>query len=499
MNQKKIGTILSFGSIIIKLMVTFFYTPFVLSYLTKAEYGIFSVIGALISYITILDFGINDSTLRYFVKYKIEKSETIKSKILGSISSIYIILSLLVIIICCFIYYYIPLIFKNGFSIEEIEILKKMFIISSISIFFTILFNPIGAILNAYEKFIVLKSSDIIIFILTTISISIFLLFGYNLIMMVSISAILNITNILFKFIYVRKKLKIKFPTFNYSKDLVKNIALYASPIFLVIIVEQIYWKLDNILIGAISGTELVTYYAIGIVFQKYILSFSTSISRIMTPSLISKIDLNSSIKELTINYIKTSRIQLVVVLLIVLNLVFWGKDFLQIWLGDEYSVSYTIMMLIMIPFSIEIIGNLRNVFLQVYNYYWFRGIILLVISIFNIILTIYLLKLYGISGAAISTCIGLVIGYIATNILLHKKVKLNLLLFFKQVWLKSVPIILLTIVFYYLTNQFINITNWITLIISVSITSIVYIILIWLFYLDSDEKKYLKINKHGK
>ena len=489
MNQKKGGTILSFAAIFIKILVTFTYIPFVLDKIGKDNYGLFSVIGAIIAYIAILDFGINDSTLRFFVRYRKEESEEQKKQILGSVSTIYLILTGLVLLVSSIVYFCLPFLFSNTFSVQEMIVFKQMYLISVVSVAFTIFFNPTGAIINAYEKFIILKLADILVFVATTITIVIFLNFGYNIVMMVFVASFYNISNVLFKFFYVRTRIKIQYPTYKPSKELVKKIALYAGPIFIVIVVEQIYWKLDNIIIGAMLGTTMVTFYAMGIVFQKYILSFSTAISRIMTPDLIKKIDANYSLTKLTENYIKTSRIQLMVVMAIVVNLVFWGKPFLRVWLGEEYVVSYYVLVLVMIPFSIEIIGNLRNTFLQVYGYYWHRAIIILIVSVLNIGLTVLLIDTYGIIGAAGSTCVSLFLGYAATNFILWKKIGIDITAFFREVWLKVVPVMMLLGLLFLCLNNTYQITNWVELMIHVAITSVVYLAVIWFFYLSIEEK----------
>ena len=490
MNQKKAGTILSFAAIFFKILVTFIYVPFVLDKIGKDNYGLFSIIGSIIAYIAILDFGINDSTLRFFVRYRKEESDKQKKQILGSVSTIYLMLTVLVLLVSGIVYFCLPLFFSKTFSVQEMLVFKQMYLISILSVAFTIFFNPTGAIINAYEKFIILKCADILVFTLTTITIVIFLNFEYNVVMMVFVASFYNVSNVLFKFFYVRTRIKIQYPTYKASKELVKKIALYAGPIFVVIVVEQIYWKLDNIIIGAMLGTTMVTFYAIGIVFQKYILSFSTAISRIMTPDLIKKIDANYSLTKLTENYIKTSRIQLIVVLPIVLNLVFWGKSFLIIWLGKEYVISYYVLVLVMIPFSIEIVGNLRNTFLQVYGYYWHRAIVIFVVSILNIWLTFFLIRDWGIIGAAVSTCVSLFLSYGITNFILWKKVGINIFVFFNQVWFKSTPIIIISLLtFMLLKNQF-TIINWEQLIIHFFVSSFVYLLSIWFLYFTNEEKK---------
>jgi O-antigen/teichoic acid export membrane protein len=488
MGQKKVGTILTFFNIFFKLSVTFTYIPFVLDKIGKDNYGLFSIVGSIIAYIAILDFGINDSSLRFFVRYRKEDSEIEKNKILGSISTIYSVLTLLVIAVSIIVYYCLPLLFSD-FNHQQMFDFKQMYLLSIISVVFTIFFNPTGAILNSYERFILLKLGDILVFTATTVIIVVFLHNDFGVVTMVAIATFFNVSNILFKFFYVRSKMKIAYPTYSPSKEFVKKIALYAGPIFIVIIVEQIYWKLDNIIIGSMIGTTMVTFYAMGIVFQKYILSFSTAISRIMTPDLIKKIDANYSLVKLTENYIQTSRIQLIVVLAIVLNLIFWGKSFLIIWLGEDYHISYYILVLVMIPFSVEIIGNLRNTFLQLYGYYWHRAVIILVVSILNIGLTVFFIKEYGIKGAAGSTCISLFLGYGATNFLLWRKVGVNIFVFFREVWFKSLPIIAVVFLVFVLLFKMNSITNWLELIINVAITSLVYIVAIWLLYLSKEEK----------
>lgn len=490
--QKKIGSILSYILIIIKLATTFFYIPFVLTSIGKDNYGLFSIVGALMAYITILDLGVNDSTLRYFVKFRLEKNKESKKHILGSVSNVYKYIALFVITGSLFFFFLIDPLYQQTFSESQMVVFKKMFIISSISVFFTLLFNPLGSILNAYERFKFLKLTEIASFLLTTLTIVFFLYNGYGVLYIVIISAIFNLLNIFSKLYYVRNILKIKYPNFEKTKKYQREIILYGLPIFVAVIVQQIYWKLDNIIIGSILGPAMVTLYAMGVVFQKYILSFSTAISRIMSPGLIKNIDLNQSMSGLTETYIKTSRLQLFVVLFIMLNLIISGDVFFELWLGKEYNISHNILLLVMIPFSIEIIGNLRNTFLQVYGYYWYRAIIILIISVINIFATIILLDYYGIVGAAFSTSISLLLGYVVTNYLMFIKIKMNLFPFFKQVWFRSFSTILIVISSGFLIKSFFVIDDWIRLFLFNLLISLIYFISVFVFYLQKQEKKQL-------
>ena len=134
-NEKKTAGVISFISIIVKILSTLLYIPFVISILGEREYGLFNIIGSIIAYIAIIDFGINDSTIRFFVRYKQESSNKKKIKIAGSISSIYYVITALTIISSFAIYFTLNYFFSSTLSPDELIKLKQMYILAIIDVF----------------------------------------------------------------------------------------------------------------------------------------------------------------------------------------------------------------------------------------------------------------------------------------------------------------------------------------------------------------------------
>ncbi len=56
-NQRKIGAILSYLVITLNMIVGIAYTPFLIRKLGQSEYGLFSIIQSVISYLTVMDMG----------------------------------------------------------------------------------------------------------------------------------------------------------------------------------------------------------------------------------------------------------------------------------------------------------------------------------------------------------------------------------------------------------------------------------------------------------
>ena len=68
-NQRKIGAILSYVVIALNMVVGLAYTPFLIRSLGQSEYGLYSIINTVISYLTVMDMGFGNSIIIYTARY----------------------------------------------------------------------------------------------------------------------------------------------------------------------------------------------------------------------------------------------------------------------------------------------------------------------------------------------------------------------------------------------------------------------------------------------
>lgn len=491
MSQKKGGVALSYISLFLKIAIAFFYTPFLIRSVGDSEYGIFNIVGSLLAYVAIVDFGINDTTLRYVIQIKNKNTDDEKG-MLGSISFMYTMIGLILVLASLVLYYLIPTFFASSFTMVEVILTQRVFVWSMIGLFFTLFFNPLGAIILAYEKFVLLKVLEIVSYIIIVL-VSIFLISsGYGIYEVVVATSSITIASVGLKYWYAFGMLKFPMYLKYFNQKYWLKMIGYAAPIFIVVIVEQIYWKLDNLLIGSIIGASAVAIYALGFFFQKYILSFAQSFSRVFIPSFISEIENGADRHEITSSLIKIARLQILVVLPIISGLSFFGKEFIQLWLGDSYAKSYYVLLFAMVPFSIEIVGNVRNTILQVKEMYWYRSIIIFIIALLNIVATVILLKITGnIVFAALSTGVSLFFGYILVHLILHIKNLIEVKRFFVEVWVKVIPVLLVISLGAFGINL-ISELGWLFLGLKVGMYAVLFAASIYWMYLNDSEKSHV-------
>lgn len=439
MSQRASGVALSYLLILVRLVVTLLFTPFLVSSLGVEGYGLYALVGALAAYLYILDFGMNDSVIRFFVGHADQPIE--RDRFLAGMLGLYVVIGALVLLATYALTIMVEPVFGAHNTPEQLSMLRDMILITGVGAAVLVALNPISALLSALESFVFLRSMEIVATILSTLVMVVVLHAGGGAVHVVAVAAgsmalqaVIRLGYAIF-LMHIRVRLALPEPA------VIRRVGAYAAPIFVVMIAEALFWRLDSILIGAMLGAAPIAIYAIGVTFNKYFMSFATALSRVMTPEIIRQIDQGADARALTDMMIRISRIQAMFLLLILSGLIVFGQRFLVLWLGPQFSFSYWITLVILVPYTFELTGNARNIILQVKGLYWQRSAITLAMGVLNIPLTLVLLEKMGVFGAALATGVAIMAGYILIALLLKIRVGMDMMHYWLQTGRGVVPI----------------------------------------------------------
>lgn len=489
-SELKYGVYLSYISLFVTNITSLILTPFIVRNLGQSEYGLYMLIGALVGYIAVLDFGLGNTTVRFVSKYRAENDKKGQENFLATTFIIYAVISIIVLIIGYIVFVNLGNIFSGSLTENEIGIAKTMFIILVINLALTLPMKSFTGIVTAYEKFVFTRSLNIVRTILRTVIVLILLSLGYKAIAIVLIDALLNVTMMLLTMLYVFLKLKVKIKLYKFNKSLFQQILSYSSLIFISVIVDQIYWRIGHLVLGIVASTTEIAVFAIGMIFGQYFITFATAISGVFLPRITTMVVKEASNIELTNIMTRTGRIQLLVLGFILGGFILYGKRFIYLWLGPGYDTSWIIALTVMIPLIVVLTQTIGISILQAKNMHGFRAIMYLCISVVNLIVSIYLAGIFGGIGAAIGTSLSLVLGnIIVMNLYYHFKVKLNIPLFFRSLSKKIVTSLIFTLLLGSLT-LLIEANTWLILMLQCFVYTIVYITIMWIYGMNSYEKK---------
>lgn len=493
-SQMKVGAILSYAIIIVNMVIGILYTPILTAKLGQSEYGLYSLVTSIISYLTILDFGFGNAIIIYTARYRVNNQKEKEEKLHGMFLIIYTIIGIIAGIIGSIVWLNVDKLFGNTMTIEELRKAKILMGILTLNLIITFPLSIFTSVITAYEKFIFSKLLNLIRIILNPIVMLVLLKFGYKSIALVILNTILNIGTLILNLLYCKYRLHINLKFGKIDTLLLKEIMTYSIWIFLNSIIDRIECNVDQFVLGIVSGTTVVAIYSIANQLNQMYLNFSTAISGVMLPKIAKMEEKNASDEEFTDIFIKTGRIQYIVMALIISGFILYGQEFINImWVGPQYSQAYIIACILMIPVTIPLIQNVGLNIIQAKNQYKFRVMVLLIFAIFNLIISVFLSKIYGGIGAAIGTAISMILGKtIFMNIFYYKKTHIDIPKFWKNILKMTIPIIIISLIGL-IIKMICPIITKLHLVIEIVIYVLIYIAIMWKFGINTYEKDIFK------
>ena len=446
-NQLKVGAILSYVSIGLNNIVGLLYTPFMLRMLGQNEYGLYSLVASVVSYLTVLDLGFANAIVRYTAKFRAEGKIREQYELFGMFLILYTGIGIVAFLLGLGIYFNVDRLFDTAMTAADLGKIRVMMLLMCLNLAFTFPMSIWGAIITAYEDFVFQKLVNIARIVLNPLVMVILLFLGYKAIAMVVVITSFNVLTLCVNAWYCFHKIRIKVCLGRFRWGFLREISVYSLWIFLDAIVSRFYSSVGQIVLGIYRGASAVAIYALAIQLKSLFTSFSTALNSVLLPKMTALASKEGSEKEISDLFIRISRLQYFVMSFILVGFIIFGKEFIILWGGVEYVQTYYISLIILIPFSIDLISNIGITVLQAKNKLRYRSIPMIIGSVIGFILAFPFTDRFGIYGCAWAISISIFLSNaLVSNIVFYKIGKIDVLRYWKEVtgmlWLPIVAIV---------------------------------------------------------
>ena len=489
MNQLKAGAALNYVVILLNIAVGLLYTPYMLRMMGQSEYGLYSLVASVIGYLTVLDLGLGNAVVRYTAKYRAEGKTKEQYEMFGMFFVLYTIISLVALIGGIGLYLNVDAMFGSTMTDVELSKARIMMLILVFNLAFTSPMSIFGSIMTAYERFIFPKAINLIRTLLNTAIMIALLEMGYKAIAMVVLQTVFNVATLIINFLYCKYKLKIKIMFARFQWGFLREVAIYSFWIFLNVIMDKIYWSTGQFILGIVAGTVAISVFAVAIQFQAMYMQFSTAISGVFLPKVTGMVTLRNSNKEISDLFIKTGRIQNIIMAMILFGFLTFGRPFVNLWAGPEYSDAYIITCLFFISLYIPLIQNLGITILQARNQMKFRSLLYIVIASVALVLQYFFAKLWGGIGCAFAIAGALFVGQgIIMNVYYRIKQGLDIRRFWVEITKMNLAPAILSILSFIVMQKY-AIDNWLTLAVCICLYAFIYIVVLYKLSMNEYER----------
>lgn len=488
-NQIKAGAILNYVNIALNAILGLLYTPYMLGMLGKNEYGLYSLVASIISYLTLFDFGFGSAVVRYTAKFRAEGKRNEQWEMFGMFFVVYLVLGLLAFIAGLALYFNVDAMFDRTMTETELSQARIMMLLLVVNVAITFPFSMFGSIITAYENFVFQRVLTMARLLLSTAVIVLVLFLGYKAVAMVVVQTTFNIAYLLINYFYARYRIRIKIWFSNFNWGLIKEISVYSFWQFLNGIMDKIYWSTGQFVLGSLVGTAAVAVFSVAITLQSMYMSFSTAIAGVLLPRITAMVARDSSDKEISDIFIRTGRLQCIVMTLILSGFIVFGQTFIDLWAGKGYAQSFVIALIFFVALFIPLIQNTGISILQARNQMKFRCLLYVVLAFVSLAGQIVLAEPFGGIGVATAIGGGLLLGHgLIINIYYAVKQRLEIVRFWHEIGKMMLMPTVLTVIFVQI-RPYVEMQSWAQLGLGILIFSVIYLPLIWIFSMNKYER----------
>lgn len=486
------GVILSYITMAAGILVSLTYTPFLLQSLGQQQYGLYNMGQAAVSYLGLAEFGFGNAVVRYVAKYKAEGNEWKTAGLYGTFFKLYFVLAAIVFTIGMGICLLSDRFFTVTTGVQGYMELKTIIAIMVVNLTLTFAMTPYSAIINAHERFAFIKITNLLYTILKPLVMIPLLLWGYKAVGLSVITLLLTFLLNLSNVIYVKKALKI---TVSYKKKdtqpgLLREVMGYSFFIFLGTLTAQLNDNADSLILGSISGEAAVAIYAVGYQLSTYIKQIPGAFSGVLFPRVTAQITKGASMKEMSALMTRIGRLQFYIIFLLCSGFCLFGQEFIYLWAGEGYEITYWIVIALILPASIPGMQSVGVLIVQAVNRHRFRAILYAVCAGLNVLTSVPAGMKYGPLGCAVCTgattllTAGIVINWYYAN-----KIHLDIVGFWKSICLlllRLAPICFVGVIL----NLLITTQSWLWVFVKIGIYTLCCGLYMLLVCFDAWEKQ---------
>lgn len=489
MNQRKLGILISYLNIVLHAVIGFAYVPILLHYIGKSEYGLYQLIGSFIAYFSVMDFGLTAAVVRFYTKYKALQDKVNMENILAIALRAYAVITVVLLVLGCGFYAFIPDMFAKSMTVAEIASAQKLFVLLLFNMVVTISTMIFRAVINAHERFLFLKGLETVQLVLQPLLVVLVLQSLPSALAVAGVQTVLNVVLIIARIYYCFAKLHIKIHYHYWDKEMFAGFKKLALSVFAVTIIDQVFFKTNQVILGVVSGTAAVAVYSVASLIYMNYMALSVAISGVYLPHVTELIAKNEPVSKLTDLFIRIGRLQYFLLALVSSGFIIFGRQFIQMWAGESFDEAYYITLLIILPFTIDLIQNIGLSILQAQNKYDFRAKVYFVMGIFNLCLAIPLAIKYGGVGCAFATGLAMFLGNgVIMNWYYLKITRLDIFRFWQEIGRITLPVVALTILGLY-ANSLLHAKGKVIFAVSILLYTLLYLATMYKFAMNEEEK----------
>jgi O-antigen/teichoic acid export membrane protein len=387
-------------------LVGIFLSPFILHRLGDAAFGIWVLIFSITGYYGLFDLGIRSSVVRYVSKARATGDLNYASRVISTSLYSYTCIGVFALLITVLVSVYVNTFFHVEAQFQSTPGWLLLMVGSAVSLGF-----PLGVssgVLEGLQKFDVLGWTSIASTLLRAALIIVALRHGHGLLMAAFITVTTPLLSSVVRGVIAARLLPVPLGMKYVDRATVREMAGYSGTTLIMIVAARLRFKSDSIIIGTFLSAVAITYFNIGARIVDYAGEVVDSLAQIFAP-MSSQSEARGDVDRLRKIFVAGNRFCAFTIFPICAILIVLGRSVIEAWVGGRYvSQSYPVLLILLVPTTLRLAQAASGRVLLGMSRHRTWAMVTLLEGVVNIVLSVVLVRPFGIVGDAIGTAVPL-------------------------------------------------------------------------------------------
>lgn len=391
-----------------ELLIGIFMLPFNVAHLGQSAYGLWVLVASITVYFSMFDLGYGVAQVRFAAKYRAQGDVKALNEIASTMFCVFSGIGLLTFLVAGVI----ALNLDNFFELTPAQVRTGQIVLLFISAYVALGFpvSVFGGIVNGFQRQYMNGGVALVTAIVVALVNVAVLLAGYGLAELVAATTGVRILSYL---AYALNAYRV-FPALSirprfFNRERLREITGFSVFILIIDLANKLNYSTDTIVIGAFMGTAAVAVWAVAQRLIEIVQRITDQLNGALFPVVVdtSTVERVDNLQKILIQGTRLS-LAMVVPLATVLGLT--ARPLVNLWVGPNFEGSVSVIYILSIVVALRVGNATSTVILKGSGLHKILALSNLGMAISNLVLSVVLVRWYGLIGVAIGTLIPMVV-----------------------------------------------------------------------------------------
>ena len=382
--------------------------PFNLAHLGAAQYGLWVLLGSVTIHLSILDLGYGGAIIKFMAQYRARRDARAMNEIASTMFFVFAAMGLIVYGVAAALAFNLDHIFHM--TPEQAVAGQWILLIIGVHVALNFPFSVYGGVSSGFQRFDINNVVAIIIAVAAAVVNAVVLLAGHGLVMLVAATTAVRVFGY---YIYRLNALRI-YPELRIHPSLfrtsrlreVTGFSIYAA---IIDWAHKLNYELDEVVIGIFFGSAYVGVWAVAERIISGTQRLTNQLNGVLFPVIVDS-DTSKQQEKLQRILLQGTLLSLGMVVPISATLIVLAGPLVNAWVGPEMRGAVPVIQILSVAVAIRVGNATATTLLKGAGQHRMLAWVNLGTGLVNILLSVLLIKPFGLPGVAIGTLVPIAI-----------------------------------------------------------------------------------------